>query len=216
MKIDDREPDELKYKDWGFETQVERMKVADYIVGENIIGIERKEINDFVGSLEQRLWEQLINLEDNFDRSILIVHGTVGNLSHQNTEPRKIEGIYGAIARITASYDVNVMWVRGQSQFVKIVKKIHSKAGDERSAQKPHITKRNFRDDRVNILCGVYGVGYDTAKNLLEEHGSVRAIANCTREELAQASGVGGKTANKIYNILNDQGQESEENGLLG
>lgn len=214
MVIDQREPDKFKYKDWGFETELENKALGDYHI-EGIV-IERKEINDYVKSLDQRLWEQAYGLEeaisnDDVISATIIIHGTVSKLNSRNMEPRKIEGIYGSIARLNISYDVNIIWVREESQFVKIVKKIHEKAGTETSKKKPHLTKRKFRDDRINVLFGIHGIGTDTAKNLLDEFGSISSICQQDRQSLQKADGVGGKTAKKVHDILHD----GEENNLL-
>ena len=204
MKIDSREPDDLKHRDWGFDTEVVgNMKVGDFVISETIC-IERKEINDLVGSLDNRVWEQVVNMEENYDINILVVHGKVSDLSTRNMEPRKISAVYGSLARLSITYDVNVYWFRDYSQFVKMVKKLHSKGGDKDRREKPHIEKRNFRDDRVNVVCGIYGVGYETAKNLLEELDSVAGVAQASEQELRGAKGVGEKTAKKIHDIMHD------------
>lgn len=213
LKVDDREPTRLQ-NCWDFDVEVERRDVGDYVV--NKVAIERKEINDFVSSLDGRLWEQVKILEDNvaegeLDAALLLLHGTISDLSSRHMEPRKIEGVYGAVARISISYDVSVIWVREESQFRKIVNKVYQKAGTDASKKKPHLTKRSFRDDRINVLYGIYGIGNDTAKNLLDEFGSIAQICEASKTELQRADGVGAKTAKKIYDILHD----GEEENLL-
>lgn len=212
LHVDNREPEHLQ-NSWETDTQVERLETTDYYV--NGVGIERKEINDLVGSINGRLWEQLKRMEDNIadedndlKTAILVVHGTVSDLSAQNMDPRKIEGIYGALARICVSYDVEVFWVREESQFKKIVRKIADKSEGGRS-EKPHLSKRNYRDDRVNVLYGIYGVGLETAKSLLEEFDSIAGICQASKEDLQRADGVGAKGAKKIYDILHD-GEEDK------
>lgn len=211
MKIDGREPESLKYHDWEMKTEVvENMKVGDYVISESIC-IERKEINDLVQSLDNRVWEQVMNMEENYDINVLVVLGKVSDLSSYNMEPRKISAIYGSLARLAITYDVQVFWFRESSQFIKLVNKLHQKGGDKERREKPHIEKRNFRDDRINVVCGIYGVGYDTAKNLLDECGSVAGIATASKSELRKAKGVGEKTSNKIFDIMHD----GEEDNLL-
>lgn len=210
MLIDHREKDSIKNHDWGFETRVESMNVGDYLIKRSII-IERKEINDFVGSLEQRLWEQLVDLEDalasednNINTAVLVIHGTVSDLNHHNMNKRKIDAIYGAIARILISYDVSVLQFREESQFINEVKKLHSKADTNTDKVKPHLSKRNFRDNRIDILYGIEGVGYETATSLLAEFNSIEAIVTANQTELQAADGIGPKMAERIHGILHD------------
>lgn len=211
MEIDGREPDSLKLHDWGFETEiVENMPIGDFVIS-NAVCIERKEINDLVSSLDNRVWEQVQNMEDNYDINILVVHGRVADLSTRNMETRKISAIYGALARLSVTYDVSVFWFREESQFIKLVKKIYKKSSDDKKRSKPHLERRNFRDDRVNVLYGIHGIGFDTATNLLDEFGSVAGVAQASKRDLQKASGVGAKTAKKIHDILHD----GEEENLL-
>lgn len=217
INVDNREPERLQHC-WDDDIEVRTLETTDYLI--NGVGIERKEINDFVGSINGRLWEQLKRMEDNIEddendlnTGLLVVHGTVADLSSQNMEPRKIESIYGALARVMVSYDIEVVWVREESQFKKIVRKVASKAGDDGRTVKPHLSKRNYRDDRINVLYGVHGVGYETAKNLLDEFGSIANICQASRQDLQKADGVGAKTAKKIRDILHDG---EEDAGLLG
>lgn len=213
MRIDDRESDEFKHHEWGFPTKVERLGVGDFIIGKSII-VERKEINDFVGSVDQRLWEQANDLEkalesedNSVDTIILMLYGKTTDLNRHNMEPRKIDGIYGALARLSISYDVQVFWFREASQMIKQLKKFHSKGGTTTDKQKPHLTKRSFRDNRINVLYGVDGVGYQTALDLVEHFETIVNIAQATVDELMEVPGVGPKTADTIYNAFHSEGE---------
>lgn len=220
MIIDDREPDWAKNHQWEFPTRVERSKVGDYIMTGGIV-IEAKEINDFVGSMQQRLWEQATDLEgliEDDESGIhgvgVIIYGSVRDLNSHNMEGRKIKGIYGALARLIASYGVGTAWVHERSQFIKLLGSLHDKAGTETSAKKPHLTKRRFRDNRINVLYGIDGIGYDTASNLLGDDSpfsSLAEIAQADSKQLTKVAGVGAKTAERIIETFH----EGEKRGGL-
>lgn len=240
MIIDDREPDWVKNHDWDFRTEVEVIDVGDFLLRGGV-AVERKEINDFVSSIPKRLWEQLENMEINkidsdvitddqiqewvgvtdhledgngIHAGILLIHGRTSDLNSRNMQARKIEAIYGALARVMVSYDVSTSWFRGRSQFFKMMNKLHSKGGDERSIRKPHLTKRDYRDQRVNILFGIDGLGYKTINNIFDVPGldSVLDVAQADTTTLAKADGVGPKTAQRIYDNFREG---SESGGLL-
>ncbi|MFB6236955.1 MAG: ERCC4 domain-containing protein [Halopenitus sp.] len=209
--IDHRESESLKNHDWGFENRVSTdMKVGDYLIERQII-VERKEINDFVKSMEQRLWEQLVDLEDalasdknDITTAVLFIHGTVADLNSFNMNKRKIDAIYGAISRVVTSYDVTVIWVREESQFIKQITKFHDKAGTDGTKVKPHLTKRNFRDNRIDVLYGIEGIGFETATDLLDHFPTLKDIATATQAEMQKVPGIGPKTAEKIHGVFND------------
>lgn len=219
MIIDEREPSIIKDHDWGFPTLIEQIESADFIIGDgNKFGIERKDVStgDYIGSVQNgRLWEQLRTMENNFDKSALFVVGSPGDLPTRQMDPKNIKTFYGALARIFVSYTTSVFLVREHSQMFRIIKDIHRKEGTQPTT-KPKLDNRKFRDDRINVLYGVYGIGNHTAQNLLDpDKGgfrSVREVANASKKRLTKVEGVGLTTAEKIVSIMRD-GEQSE--GLL-
>jgi len=215
IKVDDREwKNHEEFRDFGekIECEKERLKIGDFVF--NDVCVERKEVNDLVNSLDNRLWEQLVNMEDNYDINVLIIEGTVSDLSNRNMEPRKIGAIYGVTARVSVTYNVNVVSIREKSQTKKLLKKMYRKAVTEAEKEKPHLEKRNFRDDRMNVLYGIHGLGKKTIKDVLDHFGSVRNVANASEKELVEVSGVGPKTAKKIRDIMTD-GEDEDKNTLI-
>lgn len=210
MIIDDREPDSVKLHDWDCETRTERLNSADFVIGDALVGIERKDISsgDLVNSIRDGLWGQLDNMMDNFDKSILMVTGTISDLPTRQMDGKNIEAIYGALARIALSYNVSVFWFREESQMFKEIEKIESKADTDAGEIKPRLTKRNMPDERINVLYGIPGIGRKTAENLINEFGSIANICSKSGEELAVAKGVGEKTGNKIHDILHNGGDD--------
>lgn len=102
LRIDHREDKALREHDWPFRVEVEQLPVGDYLVGHSIV-IERKEINDFASSMDQRLWEQAHDIEEalasednSIKTAIVMIHGSPGNL--RRPTPRRIDAIYGAIS----------------------------------------------------------------------------------------------------------------------
>lgn len=210
MRIDSREDDTYKNHDWGFPTKVEQLSVGDYII-ENSVVIEHKEINDFVNSLDQRMWQQAHDIEKVVEEDgngivagLVIIQGTKGNLDVRNVNKRNIEGIYGAKARLILSYGLSVDHVRGESQFFKQMKRLHAKADTDTTKQKPHLTKRRHRDDRINILYGIEGIGQSTAEDILERFDTVADVANASTQHLKEVDGIGPKTAQKIHDAFHE------------
>lgn len=215
MIIDEREPNSVKYYDWDCDVQVEQVNSADFIIGDALVGIERKDIStgDLVNSIKNHLWSQLDNMMDNFDVSVLMITGTISDLPTRQMSGKNIEAIYGALARIALSYDVSVFWFREKSQMFKEIQKLEAKADTDAGEIKPHLTKRNMADERINVLYGIPGIGRKTAQNLVDEFGSIANICSKSSHELAAADGVGEKTGKKIHDILHNG--NGEGNSLI-
>jgi ERCC4-type nuclease len=58
---------------------------------------------------------------------------------------------------------------------------------------------RGKRAWQIRILTGIPGIGPTRAQRMLEQFGSVEAIATATSEALATVEGIGRKTAQRIH-----------------
>ena len=87
-----------------------QLKVGDYIASDRV-GIERKTMTDFLGSvMNQRLFRQLNELSANFESPVLILEGNPELLWHESgMHPNAIRG---ALASIAVDHSVPIIWTR--------------------------------------------------------------------------------------------------------
>jgi ERCC4-type nuclease len=187
------------------EVEQKQLEIGDYLLDNNYI-IERKD-DDLVSSItSKRIFDQLNGL-CMYEHPILVI--TTKNLWKQFyfTNSRWIHSSYmGLLTTLVTSYpNLKLVFLEDTEEFVKFIvsldKKIHDEGTSERSkflAKKP-VT---IEDSMENVISGVKGVSIRTAKELLKNKKSVKAIANSTKEELMQIPNIGEKTANEIINTL--------------
>ena len=92
------------------------LMVGDYLLGEACI--EAKSINDlFLSSHSGHLWRQLENMDANYPRFFLVVHGSISkyvamakNSGRQTTYSRVQNELMGTIARIMADFECQVFF----------------------------------------------------------------------------------------------------------
>jgi len=119
---DDREPksmDVFALTVGGIEFERKRLKTGDYI-HEDVV-IERKEINDFCGSImDGRLTSQIAKMKAEFENIYVVVVGRIKDRTsdiHENC-------ILGKMASIIVKHKTNMIFVDDEFQFCYIIKRI--------------------------------------------------------------------------------------------
>jgi len=181
--IDTREPASLRakvsdiFRKEGFVCEEECLAYADYLY--DGIGIERKE--DFYNSIRTgRLWEQAKGLAD-YEKAFIIWVSRPYELAFVKNKKRAHLAILSALYTLPLSYNISVIKVGSDSEFIWVLKHIIMKS--KRKGAKPQLLKkkgRKMREIREDILRCIDGVGDKTAKKLLDEYGT---IGNIIREE---------------------------------
>jgi ERCC4-related helicase/ERCC4-type nuclease len=177
-----------------------QLPVADFVLSERV-GVERKEVHDFVGSLlEGRLFHQLRDLRGAYIRPLLVIEGE-GIFSVSGVSQ---ESLMGALASIVAGYGIPTIFTRDDREtaalMLAIAKREHEEGripavrGDKGSMSLPE--RQQF------IVEGLPHVSGTLSQRLLSELGSVRGVFNATVEQLCGVKGVGRRTAEEIIRTL--------------
>jgi Fanconi anemia group M protein len=177
-----------------------QLPVGDFILSDRV-GVERKEVKDFVGSLmDGRLFGQIKDLKGAYARPLLIIEGEnlygAGGVSQ--------ESIMGTLASIVADYGVPIIFTKNGSETAgilnAIVKREHAEGrvpairGEKGSLSLPE--RQQF------IVEGLPHVSGTLSQRLLSQLGSVYNVFNAGVDELSQVKGVGRKTAEELYRTI--------------
>lgn len=183
----------------GINLKLEQLTVGDYIVSERA-GIERKSAQDFNDSLKDgRLFNELFNLRNNFDRPILILEGDpfINSSIEENA-------IYGAISSIILNLGVILYKTKDPDETAKflyqLAKKEHSISKGE---YKLRFDKKPIEYSRLleYVVAGIPGVNSHRAKSLLSELKSLQELFNAEIGDLLKVENIGKKIAQEIYKI---------------
>jgi len=128
---DDREPksmDMIADTVEGITFERKRLKTGDYIY-ENIC-VERKEINDFCGSImDGRLESQVKKMKEDFPHNFIIVVGRIKDRTsdiHENC-------ILGKMTSLIVKHDMTLLFVDDEFQFCFVLKSLIKKTLDKNS-----------------------------------------------------------------------------------
>ena len=183
----------------GVKLKLLQLDVGDYIISERV-GIERKSAQDFNDSIKDgRLFNELFNLRNSFERSILILEGDPFNATNINEN-----ALYGAITSIILNLGIIVYKTNDAKEtatfLLQLAKKEYSESKGEtklRFEKKPIETSRLLE----YIIAGIPGVNALRAKNLLKHLKTLHEIFNADISDLMQVENIGKKIAQEIYKI---------------
>ncbi len=196
----------------GIEYQMQENLITDYCYGN--LGIEAKSIQDYFQSLHSgHLRNQLDNLDDNFERVALIIHGTVDKYvaslrkrGNRRTSYAQMEARFiGSLARFDVDYDLTIMHFPTASAAARwIVKRCQKDGTIGSNTTLRTLRKTTSEDVRIDGLRGL-GCSVKMAKDLLEHFGSIVELSGATISELTQIEGIGQKRAASIMKALTSE-----------
>ena len=186
----------------GIYVEAGQLDVGDYVLSSRI-GVERKNVDDFLESLiGGKFFRQIAHLRDAYSRPVLILEGenllTKRNISHN--------AIFGSLASISVDFGVPVLTTKNAMEtadLMYVIAKREQREDKKAVAVRGEKTMMSLMERQQFLVEGLPNVSAVLAKRLLAHFGSIRDIANATEEELIGVKGVGKNIASDILRLLN-------------
>lgn len=199
--MDANEPEDILDRLVELKVDVQRKKIApgDYVIGP--IGIERKSLYDFFGSIvKKRLFEQVRRLREAYPQPLVLLEGDLAEISTF----RHPQSLLGALVALEVSERVPVLTTADKDQTALLLSVIWKRQGKTAAAYGlRHKPKEMRLDERQRfILEGLPSVGETLSHGLLERFGSVRAVFHASEEELKRVPKIGDVKAAEIVRIV--------------
>lgn len=190
----------------GITVKAGTLKSGDFILSEDV-GVERKEISDFVGSLlDRRLFEQAKNLKDNFNKPLFVVEGNFDEMFKvRRVHPN---ALWAALAYLVLDIKIPILFSSGPSETANLLTVI---AKREQLDLKKEISLRgsskpkSLSDAQQFFIEGLPAVGPSLAKALLRHFKTPKKIINATEEDLKKVEKLGPKKAKQIRDLLDGE-----------
>jgi ERCC4-type nuclease len=216
VTIDSRETNRIQsattyFKEQGLNVTVEELPIGDYIFtnGKEEVVFEFKLISDFVSSIQSnRVFNQSINMTENYDYSFVIIHGDLATRSKclamsRNFQPITVYQYIGAISSLNRYVTVLQCYspYLNESYYTMLTQA-------RKCLQNKPIVKKFPRKDKnaaFNYLtyC-IYGINYKKAQLIIDTYQleSLTDLMKLTKEELCLIEGIGEKTATNIIEAI--------------
>lgn len=202
--MDIHEPGEIESLLTEIGAKVERKNITpgDYIVSENC-GVERKSVEDFVGSLfKGRLMDQLGRLSSSYEKSVLMVEGSMARTLRMMKNPRSF---WGALLSIELDMGIAACFTLDKKQtsdaLYTLAKRMQTTGRKTIEVRhKPKILSRT--EQQIFLVSGLPGIGTELAAGLLEHFRTPRRIFTASQDEFMQVEGIGDIKAKKITELL--------------
>lgn len=178
----------------------QQLEIGDYVLSDRI-GVERKEVDDFLQSLiDGRLFSQLKMLKDKYQKPILILEGE-GLFTKRNIHP---SAIFGSLASIVTDFNIPIISTKDGKETAKLLATIAKREfSNKRAASvRGEKGKMSLRERQQFIIEGLPNVSSILAQRLLAHFGSIKAIIDADLEELCKVKGVGKKIGQGIIDVV--------------
>ena len=194
----------------GLKVVRETLVVGDYLLGAACV--EAKSIGDlFQSSHSGHLWRQLDNMDANYARFFLVVHGSVAKhvaMAQRNgkrlTHSRIQNELTGTIARIMSDFECQVFYTPNISEAAMFITKLHDKLHKPASKHGAQAIRRvSTNDVRKDLLLSIPGIGPELVDRLLEKCGSIEEMV--FSESLKQVKGLGTRKRSLIIEVLTSE-----------
>jgi fanconi anemia group M protein len=184
-------------------TQAE-LDVADYIVGDDALGIERKSASDFLVSImDGRLFSQLAQCTSKFEETVAILEGDIWSV-RSDMSPQAIDGALCHVARGIPG--VSLVYSTSVSHTARLIRLLgaHKMHGlgytNPLRVDKP----KQMELMRRYLIEGLPGIGPETAIKLLRHFQTPKRLFGATADELGSVKGIGPKTVAKLIEVLGE------------
>ncbi len=181
-----------------------QLDTADYLSSDRV-AIERKRVQDFLQSIvDKRLFSQLKNLTETYERPIIIMEGRPEILfSERDIHPNTIRGVLSSMA---VEYRVPIIWTLNAretaAQVFWLAYREQVKEKREVAIRTNHKTN-SISEQQEYVVAGLPHINTTLSKRLLEEFGTIKKIFSSSEEKLKRVDGLGEKKAKKIWELLN-------------
>jgi len=178
------------------EVSVQMIDSGDYVYLKTSSAIERKEIKDYVGSVKGRIWEQVLNLVNNFDNPYVIIVGRFDEAYFKQYHDFSTKMFLGSMASITARSGVPVFHVENNKEFFILTRALMLKSdGENRGVELIRRARPKYGDIVQGMLSFVPGIGPENARRIIEhcKVREVRDLCDLELESLMEVPGIGRK-----------------------
>ncbi|RLC79765.1 MAG: hypothetical protein DRJ03_22930 [Chloroflexi bacterium] len=191
------------------EVEVVSLPVGDYYVPgkENSKGVivERKTMTDLVNAIKEgRLMNQMVRLKESGERAVLLLEGSFYEVEKFTKFP--LNALVAAMRAIAVSWEIPVVGPLRKSLVAYFLENLaRSVKGKKKVFALRPSPPREWSLERkaLYILEGFPGIGPLKAREVVEHFGSLRDFVNASAEEIASIPGIGMKTAEEIYRVVN-------------
>lgn len=186
----------------GVKIESKKLEVGDFILSERVC-VEKKTVRDFLQSLiDGRLFEQVKNLVENFEKPLIIVEGDRNMYTERMIHPNAIRG---AIAALAIDFRVPIIQTISEEETALFLYSIASREQiDKKISISLHGKKKPILDEYLQeyVVSSLPGIGREIARNLLKHFKTIRNLFNADVDELKKVKNVGKKKAERIVSII--------------
>lgn len=186
------------------ELRLEQLEVGDYIVSDRC-ALERKtstDLRDTIVEGDRDLFGQLSDLRSAYDRPLIIFEDNIEDFFSMGIHPNAVRAV---MASIVLGMDTSTLFSRSSEETAEYIATLARREQEERDKDiDMHGSKstKTVTEQQIYVVSSIADIGPVTARNLLQNFGSIRGVMTADRGALMEVDNIGKNTADKILDIL--------------
>ncbi len=185
-----------------YECEVEKKMLAcgDYILSDRIV-VEKKTLQDFIKSImDKRLFSQLKQMKENFDKPVLIIEGEGSLYGYLNPNV-----IRGALAAVAIDLEIPIIWTKDPADTAGI---LYWMARREQMDERRPVslinkkTPETMEEQQEFLISSLPNISLVRAKELLKYFKNPENVFKASEDDLKKVKGIGEKIARNIRKVL--------------
>lgn len=209
-KVDSREPPEITEPFVRAGWDKTALPCGDFQfegVGEAVILVERKTISQYLTDMHSgQLVRQVVRLKEAADFPWLLLEGPINRYADDTIDGRATwEQVFNQLATLQ---EMGLMWERTASLAHTTTRVFQLEERYRVKEYHPSAERHPSGDERVGVLCRIYGVGPASAQVILGLYPTLLEVANASVPQLMECPGVGPKLARRVYEYFRAGGKE--------
>ena len=184
----------------GVSVKTEQLISADYVVSGKV-GVELKKVPDFVASIiDRRLLDQMRELKQNFEKSVLIIEGEEDIFSIRQVHAN---AIWGMLASIALGFNIPILYTKNPKDTASLLAVMAKREQDTGRSYSLHAGKPvSDIEQQEFFLSSIPNMGLVNARRLLEHFGSIKYVVGSSSEDFVKIDGIGKKTAERLVEFF--------------
>lgn len=203
----------------GFDVEIRKLDVCDYVVSDRV-GIERKDVSDFIGSMKDgRVFKQARDMAEIYERPIIILEGQMSKAFKRSA--MRPSSVYGALSSLALDYGINIIPTDTPESTAILLHRLayREQAKEDRTIQIRSINRQlPLHQQQIYLLSGLPQIGNTLAQELLNKFDSpllvIQEFADAEVKTsksgktkrllgaLSEVKGVGPKIVEKAQELL--------------
>ena len=163
----------------------------------------KSSVDYFENAIDGRILDQVRDLKNNFEKSVLIIEGEEDIYSIRKVHANAIRGM---LASIVLNFQVPILYTKNPRDTAGLLAVMAKREQNKDDNFSYHVGKpKSIKEQQEFIVSSFPNIGVVNARNMLSHFKSIKNLTNASKDNLIQIEGIGEKTADRLLEMFEEE-----------